>query len=236
MYVQRTPIAVKRPLYLWFSALFSWVFPSICLSYSLVLIGILSTFPERWWSGANNFRCTIEISLCMGSQVTPYSAVWGVSRVWQWSRALGMFTLAMLLKPTVQAWRLSFLRLAGCFAQCQLNKPFQAAQRVPVRAIKLAARLARLGAPKISEIFRVPVPCHRMSRLSPLNLVHSRVMCATDWTAPRRGWHNGHLSVPLLLTDDRNPLRAIFPVRIWEWNCLFKAIVLHEYVKTSSRL
>ena len=53
----------------------------------------------------------------------------------------------------------------------------------PVQAIKLAARLARLGVPKISVILRVPVPYHKMSCLSLLNFVHSKGMCATDWSA-----------------------------------------------------
>lgn len=46
----------------------------------------------------------------------------------------------------------------------------------------LAARLARLGVPRISAMFRVPRPCHKTSRLSPLNFEHSGRICATDWT------------------------------------------------------
>lgn len=84
----------------------------------------------------------------------------------------------------------------------------------PIRAVKLAAHLAKFGVPKISVIFRVPVLCNKMSYLSLLNFFHSKRMCATDSTRPRHGWHNIHRFVSLLLIDNKNSLRAIFPVHI----------------------
>ncbi len=72
----------------------------------------------------------MEISLCMGSHVTPYSAISGITWVCEWSSVLGMSTLAILLRPMVQVQRPGFLRFAGGFAQRQLSMPFQARQRV----------------------------------------------------------------------------------------------------------
>lgn len=41
----------------------------------------------------NNIKCTLEVSLCVSSQVTPYSASSGITRVCEWSCVQGMPTL-----------------------------------------------------------------------------------------------------------------------------------------------
>ncbi len=71
-------------------------------------------FPERRWSVANNVKCTMEISLCMGSQETPFSAISGITWVCEWSCAL---------EPTTQIYGSSPASTfsAVCWGFCSLS-------------------------------------------------------------------------------------------------------------------